>query len=84
MKFKCDRIVAELACHKANFKSLELALDFIYGHDPQNLHKHPFVPFKINEKELNVATKNIEDATIGMNVENLIIDVSSPMVKSRA
>ena len=54
LKFKCDRTVAELASRKANFKNLELALDFIYGHDPQNLHKHPFVPFMINEKELNV------------------------------
>ena len=60
IKFKCDRTVAELACRKANFKSLELALDFIYGHDPQNLHKHPFVPFMINEKELNVVKQNLE------------------------
>ena len=34
VKFKCDPLVAELACLKADFKSLELALDFIYGHDP--------------------------------------------------
>ena len=34
LKFKCDTFVAELACRKADFKSLELALDFIYGHDP--------------------------------------------------
>ena len=52
LKFKCDPLVAELACRKADFKSLELALDFIYGHDPQNLHKHAFVPFQINEREL--------------------------------
>ena len=52
LKFKCDKVVAELSCLKVNSKSLELALDFIYGHDPQNLHKHPFVPFQINEREL--------------------------------
>jgi len=53
LKFHCDRFVAELACLKAMpQQSLELALDYIYGHDPQSLHKHPFVPFKINEKDL--------------------------------
>lgn len=83
LKFNCDWSVAELACHKANFKSLELALDFIYGHDPQNLHKHPFVPFMINEKELNVASQNLEKATVGMNVENLMLDLTSPMIRSK-
>ncbi len=34
LKFKCDPLVAELACRKAGFESLELALDFMYGHDP--------------------------------------------------
>ena len=34
VKFKCDPVVAELACRKANFRSLEHALDFIYGGDP--------------------------------------------------
>ena len=51
IKFRCDRLVAELACRKSNFVSLEIAVDFIYGHDPSNRHKHPFVPFKINELE---------------------------------
>ena len=51
LKFHCDRLVAELACHKVNFKSLELAIDFLYGHDSHNLHKHPFVPFQTNERE---------------------------------
>ena len=51
LKFHCDRLVAELACHKVNFKSLELAIDFLYGHDSHNLHKHPFVPFQTNEPE---------------------------------
>ena len=45
LKFKCDPLVAQLACLKVGSKSLELALDFVYGHDPQNLHQHPFVPF---------------------------------------
>ena len=45
LKFHCDRLVAELACHMVNFKSLELAIDYMYGHDSHNLHKHPFVPF---------------------------------------
>ena len=53
LKFHCDRLVAELACHKVNFKNLELAIDFLYGHDSHNLHKHPFVPFQTNERELN-------------------------------
>ena len=44
--------MAELACHKSNFKSIELALDFIHGHDFENMHKHPFVPFFINVSDL--------------------------------
>ena len=57
VKFKCDPVVAELACRKANFKSMEHALDYIYGNDPQNLHKHPFVPFQITQRELNYASQ---------------------------
>lgn len=45
LKFRCDQLVAELACRKSNFVSLELAVDFIFGHDLLNLHNHPFVPF---------------------------------------
>ena len=82
LKFKCDRIVAELACRKANFKSLELALDFIYGQDPQNLHKHPFVPFKINEKELNVVKQDVEKEKDVLHIENLVIEPQTPIVVS--
>jgi len=52
VKFRCDPLVAKLACMKANFENIELAVDFIYGHDPMSLHKHAFVPFQINEREL--------------------------------
>ena len=63
LKFNCDRVVAELACRKSVTQTLENMLDYIYGHDPQNLHKHPFVPFKINEKELDIENDNFAAQT---------------------
>lgn len=78
LKFRCDPLVAELACRKVNFESLELAVDFIYGPDPMNLHKHPFVPFQINERELDAAQAKLEDSTKALNQDALIHDLKSP------
>lgn len=79
LKFKCDRAVAELACTKSNYKSLELALDYIYGLDPQSLHLHPFVPFRINEKELFVVNQNIEKANACVAQDNLVETQATPI-----
>ena len=68
--------MAALACHKANFESLELALEFIYGRDPQNLHNHPFVPFQVNERELILTQKTLANETNGMNTYNLMLEKS--------
>ena len=77
-KFKCDHIVAELACYKANFVSLELALDYMYGQDLQMLHKHPFVPFQINAVDLDKYKKAVESETKGMDQANLNLELTSP------
>ena len=76
LRFVCDRTVAALACHKANFESLELALEFIYGRDPQNLHNHPFVPFQVNERELILTQKTLANETSGMKPYNLMLEKS--------
>lgn len=87
IKFRCDSLVAELACLKANYKSLELALDFIYGLDTLNFHQHEFVPFQINEKELNIAWNNENETNRGeeKNASQLYLNLQQPyMLKSKS
>ena len=76
--------MAELACRKAMFQSLELALDYIYGHDPQNLHQHPFVPFKMNEREIKIEHQNFAEQTQHLGAENLLMDMISPGINQKA
>lgn len=42
-----------------------------------NLHKHSFVPFKINECELSIVQKSLEDSTQAMNQVALMLDRKS-------
>ena len=45
MRIHCDKLVAELALLMTNYRSEHDAIDYIFGNEEHNLHKHPFVGY---------------------------------------